>query len=199
MTSLPWDNKEYYSNWLAQTYYYVSHSTRIMHIAAGSTNSEVYHRRLLDHIQEEVGHENLALNDLKSLGKKISEYKELASTKAFYELQYLRSFKNAYSFLGYAMALELLAAYSLPLIKEKLINTFGSNAINFIKVHSEEDLYHIESGFKQIEGLPNNVLESVLENFQLSLELYLNVLTEIHQVTFSRKTELHIRKEIHPI
>ena len=69
MYSFPWESQKAYEYWLAQTFFFVKHSTRLL--AMGSAFSgfehEDIHRRMIDHLKEEQGHEYLAVNDLKVL------------------------------------------------------------------------------------------------------------------------------------
>ena len=53
-SSINWGNKYIYACYLAQTYYYVSHSTRLLASAASRFTQEEshFHRRFLKHCQE---------------------------------------------------------------------------------------------------------------------------------------------------
>src|SRR5262245_13457821 len=76
--SFPWAHREAYAAWLAQTYYYVSHSTRLLALAASryTVADDAFHLRCLEHLREEKSHEKLATADLKALGKTAREYPE---------------------------------------------------------------------------------------------------------------------------
>ena len=93
--AFPWDSKEAYADWLAQTYYFVCHSTRLLALAASrfQVDEDAYHLRFLEHLKEEKSHEKLCLTDLKTLGvsiedisKFVAEQRTNAAAKGFVEL-----------------------------------------------------------------------------------------------------------------
>lgn len=53
---MPWENEEFYAQFLAQTHYYTFYSTRMLAMAAAHTTKEQggYYQRCLEHIREEV-------------------------------------------------------------------------------------------------------------------------------------------------
>ena len=63
---VPWHEKRAYGDYLAQTFYYVSHATRVLALAAARCRltEEPMHKQFLKGIQEEKNHEILALRDL---------------------------------------------------------------------------------------------------------------------------------------
>src|SRR3712207_1317678 len=89
----PWKHKASYANALAQTYYYVSHSTRLLAVSASrfALEDEALHRRFAAHMVEEKSHHLLAAHDLKVLGHSLTDFPELPATHAFYESQYYKS------------------------------------------------------------------------------------------------------------
>ena len=86
VTKFPWHHKNYYSEWLAQTYFYVSHTTRMLALATSkfSINEKSFHMKFIELINEEKGHEKLAEFDLKQLGFATSSFAELPETSAIY-------------------------------------------------------------------------------------------------------------------
>ena len=72
--SFPWEDPLAYQLWSAQTYYFVLHSTRLFALASSRCllTENALHFKLLNHLAEEKGHENLALQDLKAMGSKPS-------------------------------------------------------------------------------------------------------------------------------
>src|SRR5690606_24416532 len=74
----PWTSRKVYGDWLAQTYYYVRHSTRLLAAAAArfplDERGSALHYRFAAHIGEEKRHEQLALHDLQQLGFTLAEF-----------------------------------------------------------------------------------------------------------------------------
>lgn len=177
-----WSNKYFYANWTAQTYYIVNHSTRLFSYAAARTPMDRvdFHNRYIKHMTEEKGHENLASTDLKSLGFELSDFPELASTAALYQTQYYWINEvSTYSFFGYLIALEGLAATVGADVRKLLSQTHAANTTKFIKVHSEEDLEHIEEVFQWLEKMPESQLSHVHTNLVRSVHFYGAMLKEI--------------------
>lgn len=170
----PWESKLAYAQYLAQTYYYVCHSTRLLAAAAArfSQIDQSMHRRFLKHTSEENSHELLALRDLQALGFRIEEFPELAQTRTFYEVQYYKiEHQDPAALLGYILALETLAGEELKNTKEKLVRLYGSEAVRFIQVHADEDPDHIEKALRLIESLPSyrlDLIDRSLEQAALS-------------------------------
>jgi thiaminase len=170
-----WNSREAYADWLAQTYYFVCHSTRLLALAAArfSIREDALHLRFLDHLREEKSHEKLATADLRALGRDIRDYSELPETKAFYQTQYyLIEHVNPRAFFGYILSLEGLAALRGPKLHEQLKALYGAPATAFIKVHGEDDIEHVEKAFHQLAQLPESDMQAVLENLDASCRLY---------------------------
>lgn len=180
--SFPWEHTQAYMNWLAQCYYFVSHSTRLLALSAAYAphTENMLHKRMLQHIAEEVGHEMMAANDIKQLGGHLSNYKELIETKAFYQNQYYTiQNKSASSFLGYILFLEGLASTKGFDIYKRICSQHGEKACIFVKVHAEEDQGHIESAFKLVESLPAASWQDIESNMIQSTHIYQKMLEEI--------------------
>jgi pyrroloquinoline quinone (PQQ) biosynthesis protein C len=168
MESLPWDNREFYANYLAQTFFYVRHSTRMLATSAGRLSYEAQqnlHIRFLKHLGEEAGHEKLALNDLKALGYNIEDFKELDATRFFYETQYYKiEHKDPLAIMGYILYLEVLAQFVCPPLTQKITQLYGKKTATFLLVHGEEDPHHVEEAQKLIASLPPQALTVITEN-----------------------------------
>lgn len=180
LCNLPFENKEFYSNYLAQTYYFVDHSVRLLGLAMARSENLAFRKRCIEHIAEEKGHEVLCINDLKFLGLKPSDFKEHTLTKAFYQTQYYKIDRKPISILGYILALEILAAKVLPQISSR-VKLVYPNSMSFIKVHAEEDQDHIESAFAVLEMLTDEELKIVMENFETSLDIFVMMINSISQ------------------
>lgn len=186
---LPWENEKFYANYLAQTYYYVSHSIRLLGLAIARLESDIVRKRFVTHISEEHGHEKLCVNDLKFLGLTPGDFKEQSLTKAFYQTQYFKTDRNPISLLGYILALEILAAKVLPRVNIRLKELYP-RSISFVKVHAEEDQDHIESAFKQLEMLNEADTAAVLENFDTTIDILVSLFNQLSDESVTRETDI---------
>lgn len=181
VNEFPWENLPAYASWCAQTYYYVSHSTRLLALCAARTPLEQndFHYRYIAHLKEESGHENLALKDVKELGFKITDLPMGPATAAFFQTQYYYVERvHPYSFFGYILMLEGTGAGVGPEICKRVSASHGPKTINFIKVHSEEDQAHIKQALHYVEKMKGPEVVSVCENMIHSGVNYRNMMLE---------------------
>lgn len=177
--SFPWKNKEAYKGWVSQTYFYVKHSTRLLALAAArcKQNEEDLHKRFIAHLNEEKGHEVMAFNDLKNLGDHMDNYTEIPVTSLFYQNQYaLIEHNGAQAFFGYVLALEGMAANIGKKIYQTVLAEHGQKATMFWKVHSEDDIEHIELALRQVEKMTSEQLGWVISSMEQSCYLYSEML-----------------------
>ena len=136
--AMDWKNSRVYGDWLAQTYYHVRHSTRLLAAAAGRFTMEQHklHLQCMKHAGEERGHEKLALSDLEQVGFPLAEFPELPATKALYRSQYyLVDRENPIALFGYAYFLEWLGLAAGPQVLAILEPVYGKNAVKHLRVH----------------------------------------------------------------
>jgi thiaminase len=173
--SINWENKDTYACYLAQTYYYVAHSTRLLASAASRFSQEEahFHRRFLKHCQEENSHEILAKNDLEKLGYKLSDFPELEETRMFYEAQYYKvEHLDPISLLGYILPLEIIACTECPKLYHFVRNIWGEKCASFLKVHGEEDPDHVDKALELLNSLSPSRLKIIEENFKQTVKAF---------------------------
>jgi hypothetical protein len=181
----PWEDKNAYAIWLAQTYFYVCHSTRLLTLAASRFNiqRDALHRRFIAHTKEETAHEVLAIKDLEKLGWKITDIEETASIKAFYQTQYYQiEHVDPITFFGYILCLEGLAVKQGGFAAKKVVKAFGEKCASFLLLHSDEDPGHLEQAFKNLENTSSKEKEIIIENLKLSCALYFGMLKEVTEM-----------------
>ena len=169
------ENKAAYANFLAQTYYYVSHSTRLLAFAAGmyKGGEEKLFRRYISHISEESSHEVLALKDLEDLGYTIEQFPEIAETKQLWEAQYYKVLHTDPTvFMGYILALEAFACNYFPSFLEKIDKTYNGKAMRFVKLHAEEDPEHVKKAIEFIDSLEEERQSNISENILQTAKSY---------------------------
>lgn len=165
LRATPWQDKIVYGAFLAQTYHYVSHSTRLLALAASrfAASDEPVHRRFIRHATEELSHETLALRDLKNLGLSLERCPEFPSTRAFYQTQYyLIEHVSPWRFWGYILMLEGLAVTAGPWLLDELTRHHGENASSFVKVHVAQDVGHLAKAEKALRAVPDHERPGVL-------------------------------------
>jgi thiaminase len=180
----PWDSRRAYGDWLAQTYYYVRHSTRLLAAAAArfplDERGSALHYRFAAHIVEEKRHEQLALHDLEHLGLRLDEFTERHATRMFYEPQYYKIEHQSPSVLfGYILPLEAVAVSQGKRISTAVVAAFGPKCDAFLRVHGEDDVEHLEKAMRIIETVPQDERELLAQNLRQSTVAYCRILEEI--------------------
>ena len=177
-----WSNKQSYGNWLAQTYYFVRHSTRLLALSAAccSQDDSEYHWRLVEHTSEEKGHEIQALQDLKALGFQLTDFSEEHPTAAFYQTQYYQiQHVDPLAFFGYILCLEGLAVEAGEFIYDTAKSSHGAKCTRFLKLHVGEDPDHLEKAFASIASIEPSRLRNVEVSMTLSFYFYDQILKSI--------------------
>lgn len=177
----PWHERRAYGDWLAQTYYYVRHSTRLLASAAArfaqDERGQALHQRFGKHIGEEDRHELLALHDLEALNLRIDQFEERDATRMFYEPQYYKvEHQDPLALFGYILLLEAAAASSGNWILARTDPLYGRAAGTFLRVHAEDDVQHLERAFAALEGISSEQERIVTLNLRQSASAYLGIL-----------------------
>lgn len=186
----PWESGEFYREYLAQTAFFVNHSTRLLALCAAYCNEEkqVFHQRFLSHAAEEKGHEKLVFMDLKNLGTDLRNFSESSATMSLYQPQYYWiQFKSPVAFFGYIFCLELIAEQAGPIVAKDVTEIYGARCTHFVRVHAEEDQDHIEKAIKMVEEINGIDEQYALENLIQSCENYNRIIEHCKISTIQKK------------
>jgi thiaminase len=169
-------DKTVYADWLAQTYYYVVHSTSLLGYALPHLKNMELKRHFEQHLGEETRHDLLAVKDIERLGYSMDQFPEHAMTQAFYHSQYYRiNFEGGTSLLGYILFLETMAVHWGKDAYEQ-IKSCHKNSVLFLKVHAEEDPQHVDNAIGAIMKLSESEQEVIVRNMHYSYEVYAKML-----------------------
>lgn len=174
----PWEDRLMYANWLAQSYFYVCHTTRNMALACSrfTLAQNDFHNSFIEHIKEEKGHEKLAFNDLKAMGYHPSQFTEYTETACIYQsMNYLIMNDEPISILGFALVLEGLAAQKLTSTYKAIAQVHGAQAATFLKVHTIVDVEHSQESEHTLDLCSEQQLKSVLKAVRHCDTLYKNL------------------------
>jgi hypothetical protein len=182
--SFPWSNRKAYADFLAQTYYYVRHSTRLLAVAAArfphDERGDALHSRFSAHMAEEKRHELLCVHDLKKIDAKLADLPERHATRMFYQPQYYKvEYESPLSLFGYILPLELIGPLHGRRILSLLVEQYGLGSVSFLKLHAEEDIAHLDKALSILEGIPSREGALVRENMSQTTHAYTHMLKEI--------------------
>ncbi len=179
---IPWEKREVYAQWLAQTYFYTRHATRIISWAAAKTphTHEWVHLKLIKLIEEEKNHEELAHHDLRNLNFSLDEFSEFSSTTAYYStLYHLIEHQNPLCIFGYFSILEGLALTAGVKLYQYVEKQYGKNTTSFLKVHCVADVKHFEEDISILAKFNEKELDVIERSVDLSISLYKTMIKEL--------------------
>jgi hypothetical protein len=187
LEQFPWHHKRAYADWLAQTYYYVHHSTRLLAASAArfplDERGNAFHNRFGAHLSEEKKHELLALHDIKKLGLALGEFPEHDATRMFYEPQYFKiEHQDPLALFGYILPLEAMSVSKGKWILQRVLELHGNHAGSFLRVHAEDDVDHLEKAFTVLEGVASEQRVLIELNMRQTTFAYLAMLAEMRRL-----------------
>jgi thiaminase len=182
----PWSDRRAYADWLAQTYFYVRHSTRLLAAAAARFSHDerdtALHCRFAAHMAEEKKHELLCVHDLKVIGASLDSLPEHHSTRMFYEPQYYKIEHQApIALFGYILPLEAIGPSHGKRILEPLLLAHGDKCAAFLKLHAAEDIDHLDKALELLDGLAGAERTLVEENMRQTTYAYVAMLEDIRR------------------
>lgn len=191
-------DRRFYALLLIQTYHYTKHNAINQAMVCQNPNMTDfnYMKYCLNHAEEEVGHEMMALNDLKNLGADISDPAMLPApsieTDVFVAyVYYVSQTGNPVQRLGYSLWAEDAYAHITPTLQIAAQNMeLRKPEMTFFIDHAVIDKKHSEDVQKQISrmcknqkdweavkkvmlgtlGLTHRILESVHRDYQLLIK-----------------------------
>ena len=181
--AMPWEDKAYYANWLAQSFFYVQWTTRQLALASAKTkpqDEDTLHWRFIEEAKEEKKHEMIAKKDLEAMGHKVSEFDELPHTAFFYQtLTYMIENDHPIAILGYSLTLEGYAATKLSDVYQRVLAAHGEKATTFLKLHAEVDVEHFANALPHLQACPQGLLPVVYRGVELCEAVYKGILQDI--------------------
>lgn len=181
MEAFPWENEEVYCGWLGQTFAMVQHTTRFLCYTASqfSFDAESHHAFCLNHLREEVGHENLAQKDLEDLGSTTKQYPPCLETDLMIQSQYYWISRTPFSHFAFFWVLEKLSTAYGPQAIARIRKSHGPTCASFLELHAQEDVGHVKLIRDKVEVIPTEHLPAVIKNVEQTGILYAQMLKSL--------------------
>ena len=182
--AFPWSDRVAYGDWMAQTYHYVKHSTRLLAAAAARFPTDeagnALHHRFAKHMSEEKKHELLCIHDLNALDFPLGAFTELPATHMFYASQYFAvEHQDPMALFGYILVLEVTSVREGDWVKDEVVRAHGEKAAAFVKLHSAEDVEHVEKALRALEASTPAQSALVCDNMRRTAYGYGAILEEV--------------------
>lgn len=174
-TQFPWEDKEAYVSWLAQTYEYATFTTRILALTGAHfpLKQTALASRFIQHATEEKGHDKLLVNDAKALGYDLDSVKLLPEAEAFHKSVYYWIYQGHTAvIMGWVLFLEGFAVNYGPLLHERAERAHGKKPTSFLRVHTQEDPDHVEKALSALTHFSADELAEVAHGLELYAGLY---------------------------
>ncbi len=182
--AIDWSSKDVYASWMAQTYFYVSHSTKIISLAGALMRGqhEHLHMKFVSLCKEELGHDKVIYTDIKQLGYKPEDFQPFAETSAMYQSQYY--WINAcspVSVYGYFIFLEGLSIAHGPGLLAELAKHHPKMTTKYLKIHVDDDPEHVDLHNKELHKLSEQELTWAIMNLKNTAHFYQGMLKQLAQ------------------
>lgn len=179
--AFPWEDREAYCRWLAQTFYMVQHTTRFLCFTASQfgIENQSYHEFCLEHLREETGHEILAKNDLETLDDDLKNLPCAFETQFMIQSQYHLIQKTPFAHFGFFWVLEQLSIQCGPYIIDRVHKAHGKNCTTFLDLHAREDVGHVKEIYERVENFPDKELAIIKMNVEQTGWAYSEMLKSV--------------------
>ncbi len=183
---VPFENKDFYCQWMNQHYHLIQHTTRYLALCASKVDveNEKEFNWWTEHLKEEEGHDIIFIEDMQSLGH-VSMAPPLPEVKALLASQYYEIQQNGPdAHLSYALLLEGLSCEVCEPMAIRIENAMDTKATKFLRLHSTIDQDHFPMGIKRIEDeFTEDRKKVVLSTLETTSTLYQHLLQKIaHKV-----------------
>lgn len=176
-------NKAHYAALMRETYFYARENPQIQAAATaffrGAQRDVV--KDFLRHATSEIGHDQLALNDMAAAGfdsSKVSETRALPSTIALTAFAYYQIYSmSPVGYLGYLYFLEFMPVrHGADYIAAFTHMGVPMEATTFLQDHSVIDVGHTQAMTSYVDNLVLNQhdLDTVIYSMRVTGELYCN-------------------------
>lgn len=179
----PWTTRRTYAAWLAQTYFYVRRVSHVLAAAAARTPLDDHrlHEHFLRGINEEKGHEALAIQDIEDLGFSIDQFSEHPLTTAYYQtLFHMIETAGSSAILGYFFVLEGVAGVRGKVLYDAVMEAYQGRAGAFLREHVILDAEHYPKALALLNSLSDAQAIVVLESAKLAGPLYRYMVATVH-------------------
>ena len=180
----PWASRPAYAQWMAQTYFYTRHASRVSAHAALRTpmEREELHHHLVGTLVNEKDHPPMLLRDLDELGYRIDDFSEHPLTSCIYQtLHYQIDTVGPFALIGYFFVIEGIAAQHGQEILDRVQLAYAGQGQSFLAEHVRADAEHYPQAQAFVGSLAATELAIVVRCATLAASLYCYMIDAIRQ------------------
>lgn len=180
-------SKETYLAFLGQAYHHVKHTFPLLALAASMTRDDAFRKVLADYMDEEFGHEEWILDDIRALGGNAEAVKRarprLPCSAMVAHVYYAVQWESPYAILGMVHVLEGLSVQLADKLANALkgkFDTKGDAGFSYLRTHGALDVEHTEMFARLIDGFTDPaIVDLVIEHSRMMYALYGAIFTDL--------------------
>jgi len=163
--------KELYAQYLTQAYHHVRFTVPLLELALEGCNvgDEAYANALAEYIEEEAGHDEWILDDIKALGEDSEAVRAgrggFACRVMISHAYYLIEHQSPYALLGMVHVLEGMSVVLADQAAGAIRARFGDNpptAFSYLTSHGGLDMEHVKFFEDLVNGLGERDVEDII-------------------------------------
>lgn len=176
-----------YLDFLSQAYHHVKHTFPLLALAAARTTNLAYQKALLSYMNEERGHDEWILDDIRSLGgdaEAVRNGKAGAACQimvgySYYAIEHI----DPYAQLGSVHVLEGMSVALAEHAASAIQRSLGANSeagFSYLRSHGALDIEHVAFFKALVDDISDaRVYEIVLDSARMFYRLYGDIFREL--------------------
>jgi len=173
-------SRSLYLDFLAEAYHHVKHTFPLLALAASRTSDLRYQDALVEYMEEERGHEQWILNDIRALGGDPDTVREgqggpacrIMVGYAYYAIEHI----SPYAFLGSVHVLEGMSVLLADQVADAMKASLGlesETGFTYLRTHGSLDSEHVALFRKLVDGFDDRKTQRVIiDNATIFYRLY---------------------------
>lgn len=179
--------QDLYLDYLAQAYHHVRHTCPLLAFAASRTPDSRYQGALFTYLDEELGHHEWILDDIRSLGgdadaaarNKPSIACRLMISYAYYAIEWV----NPYALLGMVHVLEGMSVHLAERAAGAIQKTFGltgDRGVRYLRSHGALDIQHLSFLQSFVNEIGDSAAEdAIVDSANMFYRLYSGIFVDL--------------------
>jgi pyrroloquinoline quinone (PQQ) biosynthesis protein C len=176
-----------YLDFLSQAYHHVRHTFSLLALAASRTTDFSYQKALLSYMNEERGHDEWILDDIRSLGGDAEAVRngkagpacQIMVGYSYYAIEHV----DPYALLGSVHVLEGMSAALAELAAnsiQKSLDAKGEAGFTYLRSHGALDIEHVAFFKTLVDDIVDaRIYEIVLDSTRMFYRLYGDIFREL--------------------
>ena len=173
-------SRKLYLDFLAEAFHHVKHTFPLLALAASRTPDQRYQDALVEYMEEERGHENWILNDIRAVGGDADRVRDgqggpacrIMVAYAYYAIEHI----SPYAFLGSVHVLEGISVLLADQVADAMKASLGlesDTGFTYLRTHGSLDTEHVAFFRTLVDGFSDRKTQRIIiDNARIFYRLY---------------------------